>query len=70
MLFRSKEGKLLVEEVSNEDKLESIKAFQSTIRKSENALANMTQKGQIKEMLQSFIHRFGHARICLETKSS
>ncbi len=31
--------------VSSEDKLESIKSLQSTIRKSEKALAQMTQKG-------------------------
>jgi len=34
-----------MENVSNENKLESIKALQSTINKSENALAQMTQKG-------------------------
>lgn len=34
-----------MENVSNVDKLESIKSFQSTISKSENALAQMTQKG-------------------------
>ncbi|WP_419892444.1 hypothetical protein [Paenibacillus xylanexedens] len=33
-----------MENMSQEDQLESIKAFQSTIRKSENALVNMTQK--------------------------
>ncbi|MFY0759505.1 hypothetical protein AB1K32_11550 [Metabacillus dongyingensis] len=34
-----------MENVSNVDKLESIKSFQSTIGKSEKALAQMTQKG-------------------------
>ena len=34
-----------MENVSNVDKLESIKSFQSTISKSEKALAQMTQKG-------------------------
>lgn len=34
-----------MENVSNEDKLESIKSFQSTIKKLEKALATMTQKG-------------------------
>ncbi|QGU95419.1 hypothetical protein GOM49_10255 [Clostridium bovifaecis] len=34
-----------MENVSNISKLESIKSFQSTIRKSEKALAQMTQKG-------------------------
>lgn len=33
-----------MEKVSSEDKLESIKSLQSTIRKSEKALAQMTQK--------------------------
>ncbi|MFJ8265695.1 hypothetical protein [Peribacillus asahii] len=34
-----------MENVSNIDKLESIKSFQSTIRKLEKTLATMTQKG-------------------------
>lgn len=34
-----------MENVSDVDKLESIKSFQSTIRKLENSLATMTQKG-------------------------
>lgn len=34
-----------MENVSNAVKLESIKSFQSTIRKTENALAQMTEKG-------------------------
>ncbi|WP_338452927.1 hypothetical protein R4Z09_14300 [Niallia oryzisoli] len=34
-----------MENVSNVNKLESIKSFQSSIRKSEKALAQMTQKG-------------------------
>ena len=34
-----------MENVSNINKLESIKSFQSTISKSEKALAQMTQKG-------------------------
>ncbi|AZV42962.1 hypothetical protein [Peribacillus asahii] len=34
-----------MESVSNVDKLESIKSFQSTIRKLEKTLATMTQKG-------------------------
>lgn len=34
-----------MENVSYADQLESIKSFQSTIRKCENALAQMTQKG-------------------------
>lgn len=34
-----------MENLSNEEKLESIKSFQSSIRKSEKALAQMTEKG-------------------------
>ncbi|MDM5438962.1 hypothetical protein QUG02_12685 [Bacillus hominis] len=34
-----------MEDVSNVDKLESLKSLQSTIRKLENALSQMTQKG-------------------------
>lgn len=47
-----------MENVSNVEKLESIKSFQSTIRKSENALAQMTQKGAnttlVKKRLKAF----------------
>ncbi|OMF17948.1 hypothetical protein BK131_08395 [Paenibacillus amylolyticus] len=41
-----------MENVSQEEQLESIKAFQSTIRKSENALANMIQKSSNTTLLQ------------------
>ncbi|WP_458462466.1 hypothetical protein [Paenibacillus sp.] len=41
-----------MEIVSYEEQLESIKAFQSTIRKSENAFANMTQKSNNTTLLQ------------------
>jgi hypothetical protein len=41
-----------MENVTHEEQLESIKAFQSTIRKSENALANMTQKGNNTTLVQ------------------
>lgn len=34
-----------MEDISNENKLESIKSLQSSIRKSEKALAQMTDKG-------------------------
>lgn len=34
-----------MENISNVDKVESIKSLQSTIRKLENALSQMTQKG-------------------------
>ncbi|WP_342506448.1 hypothetical protein [Sporosarcina sp. FSL K6-2383] len=46
-----------MENVSNVDKLESIKSFQSTIGKLENTLATMTQKGAnttlVKKRLQA-----------------
>ncbi|MGE6578193.1 hypothetical protein [Paenibacillus xylanexedens] len=41
-----------MENVSQEDQLQSIKAFQSTIRKSENALVNMTEKRNNTTLLQ------------------
>lgn len=41
-----------MENVSNLDKSESIKSFQSTISKSENALAQMTQKGANTTLLK------------------
>lgn len=41
-----------MENVSNADKLESIKSFQSTISKSEKALAQMTQKGANTALLK------------------
>ncbi|GGG12872.1 hypothetical protein GCM10010912_66630 [Paenibacillus albidus] len=41
-----------MENVSNVDKLESIQSFQSTISKSENALAQMTQKGANTTLLK------------------
>jgi len=41
-----------MENVSNVDKLESIKSFQSTISKLENALATMTQKGANTTLLK------------------
>ncbi|WP_340017175.1 hypothetical protein [Paenibacillus sp. FSL K6-1318] len=41
-----------MENVSHEEQLESIKAFQSTIRKSENALVNMTQNSNNTTLLQ------------------
>lgn len=47
-----------MENVSQEDKLESIKAFQSTIRKSENALVNMTQKSTNTTLLQKRLQAF------------
>ncbi|PJN66447.1 hypothetical protein PAEAM_00900 [Paenibacillus sp. GM1FR] len=41
-----------MENVSQEDQLQSIKAFQSTIRKSENAIVNMTEKRNNTTLLQ------------------
>jgi len=41
-----------MENVSNVNKLESIKSFQSTISKCENALAQMTQKGANTTLLK------------------
>jgi hypothetical protein len=41
-----------MENVSNVDKLESIKSFQSTISKSEKALTQMTQKGANTTLLK------------------
>lgn len=41
-----------MENVSDVNKLESIKSFQSTIRKSEKALAQMTQKGANTTLLK------------------
>ncbi|MDF2545907.1 MAG: hypothetical protein K0R93_805 [Anaerosolibacter sp.] len=41
-----------MENVSNANKLESIKSFQSSISKSENALAQMTHKGANTTLLE------------------
>lgn len=41
-----------MDHVTNAHKQESIKSFQSTIRKSENALAQMTQKGANTTLLE------------------
>lgn len=41
-----------MENISNVTKLESIKSFQSTISKSEKALANMTQQGANTTLLK------------------
>ena len=45
-----------MENVSNVDKLESIKSFQSTISKSEKALAQMTQKASNTTLLKKRIN--------------
>jgi hypothetical protein len=41
-----------MENVSYEEQLQSIQAFESTIRKSENALTNMSQKGNNTTLVQ------------------
>lgn len=41
-----------MEDVSSVDKLESIKSFQSTISKTEKALAQLTQKGTNTTLLR------------------
>jgi hypothetical protein len=45
-----------METVSNEVKVESIKAFQSAIRKSKNALENMSQKGANITLIRKRLH--------------
>ncbi|MDT9717589.1 hypothetical protein QVE09_01685 [Paenibacillus sp. ClWae2A] len=47
-----------MENVSDEEQLESIHAFQSTILKSENALVNMTQKRNNTALLQKRLRAF------------
>jgi hypothetical protein len=47
-----------MDNVSNVNKLESIKSFQSTINKSENALAQMTQKGSNTTLLKKRLNAF------------
>lgn len=42
---RSRMGGTIMQNISTTDQLESIKSFQSTIRKLEKTLATMTQKG-------------------------
>ncbi|MGM0837267.1 MAG: hypothetical protein ACQEV7_14015 [Bacillota bacterium] len=56
-----------MEYVSNEDKLQSIKAFQSTIHKSENALAKMTQQGSNTTLLTKRLKALQIGLAMLET---
>jgi hypothetical protein len=56
-----------MENVSNEVKVESIKAFQSAIRKSENALDNMSQKGANTTLLNKRLHALQVGLAVLET---
>ncbi|MCA1040043.1 hypothetical protein LCM00_11080 [Bacillus infantis] len=53
-----------MEKVSFEDQLEAIKSFQSTIRKLEKALAQMTEKGANTNLVKK---RFKAACIGLDT---
>lgn len=53
-----------MEDVSNVDKLESIKSFQSTIRKMEKALAQMTQKGANTTLLRKRLNAL-HIGLCV-----
>ncbi|RAW13453.1 hypothetical protein DC345_19045 [Paenibacillus taichungensis] len=56
-----------MENVSEEDKLQSIHAFQSTIRKSENALTNLTQKGNNTTLLKKRLNALYIGLSMLET---
>ncbi|WP_440119453.1 hypothetical protein [Paenibacillus sp. QZ-Y1] len=55
-----------MENVSNEDKTETLKAFQSTIRKCENALANMTKKGANTTLLEKRLTALNIGLVMLE----
>lgn len=56
-----------MENVSEEDKLQSIQAFRSTIRKSESALANLTQKGKNTTLLKKRLNALNIGLAMLET---
>ncbi|MFB8376014.1 hypothetical protein ACWIE6_21930 [Paenibacillus taichungensis] len=56
-----------MENVSEEDKLQSIQAFHSTIRKSENALTNLTQKGNNTTLLKKRLNALYIGLAMLET---
>ncbi|KOY16557.1 hypothetical protein [Paenibacillus xylanivorans] len=56
-----------MENVSTEVKMESFQAFQSTIRKSENALANMSQKGSNTTLLDKRLNALYIGLAMLET---
>ncbi|MHA7584777.1 hypothetical protein ACX12E_31035 [Paenibacillus vandeheii] len=56
-----------MENISDEEKLESIQAFQSTIRKSENALTNLTQKGNNTTLLKKRLNALYIGLAMLET---
>jgi ubiquinone biosynthesis protein UbiJ len=59
-----REERINIEKVSLEDQLEAIKSFQSTIRKLEKALAQMTEKGVNTNLVKK---RFKAACIGLDT---
>ncbi|WP_366296053.1 hypothetical protein [Paenibacillus sp. AN1007] len=46
----------MMETVSETEQMQSIEAFQSVIRKSENALQNMTEKGANTSVLEKRLH--------------
>jgi hypothetical protein len=56
-----------METVSNEVKSESLKAFQSAIRKSENALENMAQKGSNTTLIKKRLHALQAGLALLES---
>jgi hypothetical protein len=56
-----------MENISNEVKIESLKAFQSAIRKSENALTNMTQKGANTALIKKRLKALQIGLALLET---
>lgn len=56
-----------MENVSNVDKVESIKSLQSTIRKLENALSQMTQKGSNTTLVKKRLKAASIGLAMLET---
>ncbi|MGE7926618.1 hypothetical protein [Lysinibacillus xylanilyticus] len=56
-----------MENVSNVEKLESIKSLQSTIRKLENALSQMTQKGANTTLVKKRLKAVSIGLAMLET---
>ncbi|MFE6076289.1 hypothetical protein ACFVQB_17565 [Paenibacillus sp. NPDC057886] len=56
-----------MENVSEEEKWESIQAFRSTIRKSENALTNLTQKGTNTTLIKKRLNAVYIGLAMLET---
>ena len=66
-MHQKRSGQHYMENVSEEDKLQSIQAFQSTIRKSENALTNLTQKGNNTTLLKKRLNALYIGLAILET---